>query len=59
MIHIPSQKVFGCVGEISNYAGVGGSFTHHNILSTTALADSGWIFSQWRTGGEVRHEGSS
>ena len=30
--------------------------THHNILSTTALADSGWIFSQWRTGCEVRHE---
>ena len=33
--------------------------THHNILSTTALADSGWIFSQWRTGCEVRHEGSN
>ena len=33
--------------------------THHNILSTKALADSGWIFSQWRTGCEVRHEGSN
>ena len=33
--------------------------THHNILSTTALADSGWIFSQWRTGCEVRHEESN
>ena len=33
--------------------------THHNMLSTTALADSGWMFSQWRTGCEVRHEGSN
>ena len=30
--------------------------THHNILSTTALAESGWIFTQWKTGCEVRHE---
>lgn len=30
-------------------AGVGGSFTHHKILSTTAR----------RTGCEVRHEGSN
>ena len=22
--------------------------THHNILSTTALTDSGWVFSQWK-----------
>ena len=30
--------------------------THHNILSTTALAESGWVLSQWRTGCEVKHE---
>ena len=30
--------------------------THHNILSTTALAESGWVFTQWRTGCEVAHE---
>jgi len=35
---------------------VGG--THHNILSTTALCRSGWTFSQWSDGAELRHDAS-
>ena len=29
--------------------------TNHNILSTTALCRSGWQFSQWDGGAELRH----
>ena len=35
---------------------VGG--THHNILSTTALCRSGWTFTQWSDGAELRHDAS-
>ena len=29
--------------------------TNHNILSTTSLCQSGWSFSQWSDGAELRH----
>ena len=29
--------------------------TNHNILSTTALCRSGWQFSQWEGGAELKH----
>ena len=32
--------------------------TNHNILSTTALCRSGWQFSQWDGGAELKHSGS-
>ena len=32
--------------------------TNHNILSTTALCRSGWQFSQWDGGAELKHGGS-
>ena len=35
---------------------VGG--THHNILSTTALCRSGWTFTQWADGAELKHDAS-
>ena len=35
---------------------VGG--THHNILSTTALCRSGWTFTQWGDGAELKHDAS-
>ena len=30
--------------------------TQHNILSTTALCKSGWTFSQWSGGAELKHD---
>ena len=30
--------------------------TQHNILSTTALCKSGWSFSQWSGGAELKHD---
>ena len=32
--------------------------TQHNILSTTALCRSGWTFSQWSDGAELKHDAS-
>ena len=32
--------------------------TNHNIVSTTALCGSGWQFSQWDGGAELKHGGS-